>query len=185
MKFLSLLIILFSASTVSALEIKGVNVSDSISVQGKSLSLIGAGLRKKSIVDLYVASLYSASKQSSDIAVIDNVDPMLLKLHIVSGLVGAKQLNQAIIDGFKANHSKEELEQINSEIEKLKTTFSTQKISTDSIVDFAFSDENVNISLNGKELVSFKSREFKKALLRIWLGTKPVDANLKTSLLSK
>ena len=58
--FLSALV----ASNATAVEVEGVNVGESKTVDGTALELNGVGVRSKFFIDLYVAALYLPSKSS-------------------------------------------------------------------------------------------------------------------------
>lgn len=184
MKYICTLIFLLTSISSFTLEIKGINIPETLSSQGKSLILNGAGLRQKSIINLYVASLYTTSKISNAVNLINDRKEIVLRLDILSSFVGAKQLNQAILDGFKANHSSEELLSINDDIEKLQHIFSKQKIKSGTQIEFIFLNSKIVIKKDNIEIITFNNEKFKKGLLSIWLGKNPVDANLKNSLLS-
>jgi len=60
---------LFSAPA-GAVEIEGVKLADTATVAGRDLVLNGAGLRKRLLFDVYVASLYLPAKVSAAAAVL-------------------------------------------------------------------------------------------------------------------
>ena len=55
---LMVLILLFSLSTAEAVELAGVNLPETISVEGDELVLNGGGARKKFFMKMYVGALY-------------------------------------------------------------------------------------------------------------------------------
>ena len=64
--------LLLAALPASALEVAGVKVADSITVDGKTLQLNGAGLRTKSFpkVKVYVAALYVTEPSTDPAALV-------------------------------------------------------------------------------------------------------------------
>ena len=55
---LALLLALAAVPASSAREVAGVTLPDTVSVEGKTLKLNGAGLRTKVVFKVYVAGLY-------------------------------------------------------------------------------------------------------------------------------
>ncbi|MGL4560974.1 MAG: chalcone isomerase family protein [Brevinema sp.] len=184
MKYITMCALMFSCIPTFSIEIKNIKIAETLSIQGKALVLNGAGLRKKSIIDLYVASMYTTSKKTDTSKIINDPKEIVLKLNILSSFVGAKQLNKAILEGFKANHTDEELQILRDEIQKLQNAFSKQKITTGTVIEFIFMDSKISIRQDDSEIVTFDNQAFKKGLLSIWIGNNAVDANLKKSLLS-
>ena len=63
--FLGAMLIIFTSLEVSALEIAGVDVPQSVTIENKALVLNGAGIRKKLFIKVYVGSLYLTAKQTA------------------------------------------------------------------------------------------------------------------------
>jgi long-chain acyl-CoA synthetase len=51
------------------------------------------------------------------------------------------------------------------------------------VVTLDFHDDATHVSLNGEEKGAIAGEPFNRALTRIWLGDKPVQADLKKALL--
>ena len=61
--------------------------------------------------------------------------------------------------------------------------FRSVKESDEIVLDLTIA--GTQVSLNGKALGKIESAAFNQALLRVWLGAKPVDASLKKALLGQ
>ncbi len=57
-KFIAFISFVFLSFSVSAVELGGIEMPDSLQVDGQELLLNGAGIRSKFVFDLYVIGLY-------------------------------------------------------------------------------------------------------------------------------
>lgn len=173
----------FLSSAISAKEISGVKVSESIVLSGKSLALNGAGVRTKFVFDIYVAAFYTSSpvRKVSDI---NTAQPMRMVMHIVYDEVSKEKLVDAWDDGFEDNLSSEQFEKLSNKIKQFNALFVT--VRKGDVIDLDYTPEKgttVSINKNKKGLVV--GADFYKALLLIWLGEDPVGDDLKDDLLGK
>ena len=153
-----------------------------IKVGKKELVLNGAGVREKYFLDLYQAGLYLL-KPNSDAASIINADaPMLIHLVITSKMVSQEKLIESLQEGFK-NSTQGKTEPIRSEIEKFRQCFA-EEITRGNVFDIVYwPGQGVTVLKNGKKKGVIPGLAFKRALLGIWLGDRPADANLRLALL--
>ena len=85
----------------AAVEVEGVNVSESKRVDGTSLVLNGAGVRSKFFIDLYVAALYLPSESSDEAAILAADETQAIVLHVISGRINSDNMTEATIEGFE------------------------------------------------------------------------------------
>ena len=99
---LVLLLTLACAGLASAATVSGVDLAEEVAINDTSLSLNGAGLRKKFFIKLYVGSLYlDSSLAGADADAIVQADaPMLIQLDILSNLLTREKLIEALDEGF-------------------------------------------------------------------------------------
>jgi Chalcone isomerase-like len=153
MKKILLLISGFLLSVnVSAMEVSGVKLSDSVQLLGSHLVLNGAGVRTKIIFKVYVAALYVSQKQTTAGAILSDTNSQRVALHMLRELSDEKLLN-AFNEAIEANHTLD------------------------------YMSGGTQISLNGTPRGTIAGEAFHRALLKIWLGNKPVQDDLKKSLL--
>src|SRR5258705_12785884 len=95
---LMLLVPLVSSAAIVA----GVNMEDKTTVNGQTLVLNGAGIRKKFFIKVYVGGLYLAAKQSDAAAVITSDSPRRMLLHFLYG-VSKAQISEAWTEGLQDN----------------------------------------------------------------------------------
>ncbi len=173
-------LLLASASLLVGGEVAGVKMSDSATVEGKTLRLNGMGLRKKLIFKVYVAGLYleHSSKDASQILSSDQVKS--IHLHMLRSISGS-ELSDTIGEAFwkNAGPSKSTLE---ARLQKLKGMFPSV-VSGDLIVLTYVPGRGTLVSAKGQEKGIVEGKDFADALFSVWLGQDPVQPDLKKLLL--
>ena len=167
---------------VSAAELGGIHVDDKASVAGQELVLNGAGVRKKVVFHVYVASLYLPQK-AADLPAVLARGPRRFRLDMLRTL-SADALIEALNDGLEANNSAAEMaaiKQATGELASIMKTFG--QVKEKDIVTLDYYDGATHVGLNGAVKGAVAGEAFNQALTRIWLGEKPVQADLKKSLL--
>jgi len=166
-----------------AAEVAGVNVAEGVRAGSQELLLNGAGVRRKVVFKVYVAALYLPAKTSSAAAIIDSGAPRRISMHLLRE-VTADTLVAALREGIADNHGAAELAALAPQIEQLASLM--RAIGTTKpgdTVSLEFSSAGVAVGFNGQARGNVAGEAFAKALLRVWLGEKPVDAALKKALL--
>ena len=182
MKKIVVLILSMINPPVFAADVDGVSIPDSVKVSGKSLVLNGAGMRSKFFVDVYVGALYTPKKTGSAEEVLSADVSKRLLMHFVYSEVEREKIVEGWNDGFKANNSAAELKGLKQEIAAFNAMFRTMKSGEKIALDYVPS-KGTTVSVNGKVAGVVKGAEFNRALMKIWLGSKPVTADLKDALL--
>ena len=178
MTMMSLLLV----TGVQAAEVGGVKLDDKVTVGGQALVLNGAGLRTRAIFKVYVGSLYVPVK-STTIAGVLAKGPRRIQLNILRNL-SAEQLIDALLDGIKDNSPAEEVASMKPQIDQMVATMKAfNDVKEKDVVTLDFVDGATKIGLNGAEKGSIAGEPFNRALTRIWLGDKPVQADLKQAML--
>jgi len=174
------------AGTAHAAEIEGVRLADrfKLSDAGPELTLNGAGVRTRLFFKVYVGALYLQARQTATEAVLADNGPKRVVLHVLRELT-AEQLLNAFNEGLSANHTPEQLAPLDARLKEFNAIFNTMKAvkSGDVIaIDYA-APAGTRIVINSEVKGTIAGEDFNQALLRIWLGDKPVDANLKKAML--
>jgi hypothetical protein len=170
------------ALPAAAAEVEGVKLPDTVKVAGSDLVLNGAGLRSKVVFKVYVGSLYLKEK-ATDLAGVLKSNPRRIQLNLTRTLKG-EQLVEAFDEGLKDNNSAAELEAVKAGHDQMKKILlSAGEVKEGGIVTMDFADDKTTVSVNGKALGVVDGAGFNKAFTKIWLGTKPVQADLKSKLL--
>ena len=172
---------LFAISAFAA-EVGGVKLDDKASVGGQELVLNGAGIRTRVFIKVYVGSLYVPAK-AGDIAAVMAKGPRRVQLNLLRDL-SPEQLSGALVDGLKDNNSEAELAAVKAQTDQLVSImkgFGESRRATSSRCDFI--DDATKVGLNGAMKGSISGEAFNRALTKVWLGDKPVQADLKKAML--
>lgn len=169
----------------AAVDVGGVKFDDTNKVAGQDLKLNGAGMRTKFVVKVYAAGLYLPEKKTTAADVIRQDGPRRVALVMVRD-VSSEDFGDAFMEGLNDNVDKAEKAKIVSQIGKFGEMFA--KVDGLKKGDVLHIDwlpgTGTQIELNGKKLIeNVPDVAFYNALLRIWLGDKPVDRSLKPALL--
>lgn len=157
-------------------------LDDRATVGGQPLVLNGAGVRSRAIFKVYVGSLYVPEKASTLDAVVAKA-PRRVQLNLLRTL-SADQLVDAFLDGLKENNSAAELDPLKAHIDALvKIMRSFGEAKEGDVVTMDYDGKETRIEQGGVFRGSIGGEAFNRALLRIWLGDHPVQADLKKAML--
>jgi hypothetical protein len=172
------------ANTSSAAEVSGVKLPDSATVGGVPLVLNGAGLRTKLMLKIYVVGLYVPARTTSAQAVIDAKQPRRAHL-VMKRDLGAATVWDAFDEGIQANSTPAELSAIAPELAQIEKLFNDLgEVKEGDVIDIDFTaDGNTSVSYQGQAKGTIAGAKLQHALLKIWLGPKPVQEGLKEALL--
>jgi hypothetical protein len=180
-----LLILVFAVAPFCELyagTVAGVTLPDTITVSGTNLVLNGMGLRSKMMIKIYVAGLYVQQK-SSDPATIMNSDTTkkITMKFLYSPSKG--QMRDAFEDGFK-NNSPQAMTTMKGDIDKLLDAL--EDINKGGEMDFIYvPGTGTTMTIDGRSKVTIPGLAFEQALLSVWLGPKPPNADLKKGMLGQ
>jgi len=178
--FIALILSVLCAMPVTAVEVAGVKLDKTVTVNSQQLKLNGSGIRKKFFVKVYIGSLYSARQLSSAAAALNDSGDKLIRMNFLHSKVEKEKIIEAFSEGF-ANNSPDMVGA--PELKKFLALFTADFMKGD-LVDLALSaDGSVMASHNGKSLGTISSSKLAKAVLAIYLGEKPADDSLKKGML--
>ncbi|MCW7752802.1 chalcone isomerase family protein [Desulfobotulus sp. H1] len=183
-KILVLIAICFLAvPAMASTKVGSVELPQTISMDNDTLVLNGAGIRKRAFINLYVGALYVQKKNSNANTIIHADEPMLIQLHITSGMITRERMLDAINEGFDAATGGN-TDAIQSRIEELNGFFNDE-IKEGDLIELAYAPEKgIIMSKNGEQRGTIAGLDFKKALFAIWLGDKPADKRLQRDMLN-
>ena len=180
-----LLLAVLVASAARGAELEGVKLPDKAPAAGTELQLNGIGLRRRFVFRVYVAGLYLPHKARSGQEVLAMPGPKRMTLVMLRD-VGAKQFSEALLDGLRDNLSAAELERLKPQVDELTARMAQiGEAKEGSTIELDYAPPagtvmKVNGAPQGAPIVG---EAFFQALLRVWLGEKPVQEDLKKSLL--
>jgi hypothetical protein len=185
--FAAAIVALALSGPAAALTIEGVTLDDRAKVGPADLVLNGAGLRTRLGFKVYAGGLYLADKTREANAAVAAPGPKRVALHMMRD-VGAKQLVESLNEGIAKNASAAEVEKLRPQMTELTTTMEAlgeAKKGDVILIDFIPGTGTV-ITVNGKPRGKpIAGDEFQRALLRVWLGDKPADGDLKKGMLGQ
>jgi hypothetical protein len=177
-----LLVALMAPSPGRAATLAGVDLPDRATLAGKTLALNGLGLRRATFLKLevYVIGLYLERKSSDPEAILESNESKRILMHFVRD-VTAEQLRDAWEEGFENNCGN--VAGIEGEIARFLA--SMRDVKTGDVMLLDFSQDTVDVRINGSEIHSAEGRPFQQALLGNWLGPKPPNDDLKEGILGR
>ena len=171
-----------------AAEIEGLKIDDRVYLaQGlPELTLNGAGVRRKFVVlKMYVAALYLTQKKTVSDEVLSDSGPKRIAMHILQNELTPEQLIAALNDGLAANNQPPELAPLERRIRDLAAVMrqaGTINQGGTIVMDY-LPGIGTRFTINGIPRLTIPGADFNRAMLRIWLGDRPVDGRLKSALL--
>ncbi|HTY41425.1 MAG TPA: chalcone isomerase family protein [Thermoanaerobaculia bacterium] len=178
-KGLSLGALVLTSGLLLALEVGGVKLPDTVSVDGKTLQLNGAGIRKKAIFKVYVSALYVETPSKDAATLVSSTQVKSMRLHMLRDVEGPK-ISGAIAEGFE-NNSKDALPKLKARLDQLAKMIPDVKQGDE--IDLTWvPDKGTQVSVRGTTVGTIEGRDFADALFSVWLGPNPVQEDLKQAL---
>ena len=167
-----------------ALEVKGVNFPESVTIQNTACKLNGVGLRKKVIINVYLGALYLAqpSKSPETIATSDQIKQV--SMHFLYSEVKPEQLIEAWDEGFSKN-SPDSVVKLKSKIATFKSFFNESMKKNDTMSFTYIPGKGTEVIIKGKSKGVIEGKDFMDALFSIWFGAYPPDKGLKEGMTGK
>ena len=177
---------LLSASIAqAAVQVGGVDFQPELGAQKGMLALNGAGLRTRVGFKVYAMGLYLRAPLTDAAAIIGDKGEKRIRIVLTRDLE-AKQFGDALLTGLEKNHEPDELAALKPATDALIGALaavgevaSGTEILLDQLANGA-TRLVVNGQQQGHDIADVK---FYPALLRIWLGVRPADHDLRDALL--
>ncbi len=185
MRIAALIVCMLLAQVAQAAEVAGVKLEDKARIGSSDLVLNGAGLRTRLFFKVYVGALYLPEKKSDPAQILASTGPKRVSMTLLRDLT-AHQLIDALEDGMRANHSEAAIAALKARMDQLAATMreiGAAKQGSVVALDY-LPGSGTRITVDGIEKGErIAGEDFYAALLRIWLGDRPVDASLKKAML--
>lgn len=168
-------------------ELAGVRLEDRVTIAGSPLLLNGAGIRYKAIFKVYTAGLYLSEKAQTPEAVLAAPGPKRMAITMLRDIDSA-ELGKLFSRGMEDNMERAAFSKLVPGVLRMSQLFSKHKQlkSGDTFVIDWVPGSGAVLTVKGEvEGEPFKEVEFFNALMRIWLGNKPADWQLKAALLGQ
>ena len=170
-----------------ALELDGARFDDSVRLGDRTLVLNGAGFRQVAWFKGYAAGLYLVDKVTSEAAAVDAPGPKRLQMRMMVD-VGTEEFVKAIDKGFGRNTPEAEQPALADRRKQWNDAIlAIGKVKKGDRIDLDYlPPQGMTMRLNGNVVGTVvPGADFYGAMLRIFIGQKPVDANLKAGLLGR
>jgi len=177
-----ILLLFLLAVPAFAAEVAGVKIEDTSRVGNAELALTGAGLRKWFFVQVYAMGLYVADRKGDPVT---QPGAKRIAIHMLRD-VGADTFIGALSDGIRDNHSAADYKALEPRVARLGAILGEMKEAKKGMVILLdlVPGAGTQVSVDGKPSGKpIEGEDFYRALLRIWLGDKPVQDDLKKALL--
>ena len=161
---------------------------------GRGLTLLGVGVRKKLIINVYASAIYVApAKMKKHVknlepksiyhSLVYGAFPRRMVLHFVRD-VGGDKIKGAFKASLSKNLSKEDLEHEKEVLEDFyKVCERGVKKGQQFIVDT--SGRRVRITLGGKLVFKIKSKRLARGMWMSWFGRHPISEEMRKTLISR
>jgi hypothetical protein len=166
-------------------EIAGVRYPASIKVEGTNLVLNGSGISYRAVAKLYTVGLYTSQKASKAEAVLANAGPKELRFVMLQGM-RVDELGKVITKGIETNSPRSEFFKLIPSIRMMGEQFAHIKRlnAGDTFTIEYVPNRGTMFFLNGQPSgLPLQDASFFPAVLRTWLGPRPVTPDLKDALL--
>jgi hypothetical protein len=178
----SLLAVAFALPAL-ALTVAGVNMEDSASVNGQTLALNGAGLRKKLFIKIYVGGLYLPAKQSNAAAILAADTPRRQVMHLLYS-VSKDQMCEAWNEGL-ADNTPGASADVKKEFATLCSWMEPVPKGNRIVLTYV-PGAGTTVEVNGKAKGTLPGKATADAILNTWLGPKPGPGeDFKNAVLGK
>jgi len=182
-KLISILLLCVTTQSY-ALDVAGVKLDDRVQLDTHQLLLSGAGIRTKYFFKVYVGALYLGEKLHTSAAVLADSGAKRMSFHMLRGVSG-KQMLDAINEAIPPNHSAEEMKVLDARMTEFSRMFaSVSEVKKGDVITFDYLPGiGTRVTVAGVDKGRIEGADFYRALLKVWVGEKPAQEDLKQSLL--
>lgn len=178
---LVLIMLALPSTSAAAIEIAGVLLPERVRVSPDNppLGLNGAGVHTRFLfIELYVAALYSPQPKREANALLAADKPQRLFLHFLRDV--SPERTRSLWERLGANG---DLDQLRERRERFASVFKQGLKKGDEIAFDYLPGAGTYVRVNGRTRTVIPGDDFYSALLKIWLGERPLSAGLKRELL--
>jgi len=172
-----------AAITADAKIVAGVKLDDTVTVNGQTLVLNGAGVRKKLFIKVYAGALYLPSKQRDAATILDADMPRRMVMHFVFD-VGKGKIAEAWTEGLEANTPNASAD-VKNAFRTLSSWMEDMKKGQEIVLTYV-PTTGTTVDVKGKVKGTLLGKSVADAILATWIGPKPGPGNdFKNAVLGK
>lgn len=180
-------LLLSGSALAQGVTLAQVKYDDALTLHGRPLLLNGAGIRHKTVLQVYTAGLYLEQKVHSAAAVAALPGPKRLSMTMLRD-IDSRELGKLFARGMEDNMDMTSFSKLIPGVLRMSQIFSDHKqlqVGDQFIIDWIPGTGTV-ITVKGQvQGEPFPEPAFFQALMGIWLGTQPADWKLKDALLGQ
>lgn len=186
-QLLAALMFALALPALAAVEVASAKFDDKVKVGTADAVLNGAGLRNRAFFKVYAIGLYLPQKAVTPADVLAAKGAKRIAIVTLRDLT-AEQFVDALLEALKNNHDEAALKALQPKIDQFRAAMllignAPEKSSVN--LDF-LPDTGTRLSFNGAQKgADIAGEDFFRALLRIWIGDKPAQEDLREKLLGK
>jgi len=178
--FIACALSLVLAGPATALEVAGVHLEPTVTVNDHPLQLNGYGIRKKFWIKVYIGSLYTVKAMSTVESVMADPSDKLIRMNFMHSKVDREKIIEAFNEGFTNTRM------AGTDVtKKFIALFRNDFIRGDTVDLVLGGDGTVVYKHNGQIIGTINSKQLVKGILGIYLGPVPADEALKRGMLGK
>jgi chalcone isomerase-like protein len=174
------LVCALAALPALAKEREGVVSPPVIEVGGKSLHLMGMGLRKKLWFKVYIASFYLEEPTADAATAVSSDQVKRVEMHMLRDLERGK-IVEAVEAGFEKN-SGPRMPRLRQRLDAFLKAIPDLKAG-EVIFNTYLPGRGTVIKAGGSAEITVPGKDFADALFSVWLGEHPVDDELKNEMM--
>jgi hypothetical protein len=160
-------------------ELAGATLPDTLNAGEKAVKLNGLGLRKKTMIKVYVGGLYLETLSTDADKILAADQAKAIRMHFLRGLTKG-QIVEGFQEGFEAN-AKDKTGQ-KAAFEKMLALVPDRKAG-ETLTFVYLPGKGTTVQAGDKDLGTFEGKGFADAVFSIWLGPKPPTEDLKKGML--
>jgi hypothetical protein len=167
-----------------AKDFSGVKFADEVTIGQQPCKLVGVGMRKKLVVDVYCGALYMQQPTQDPQQVINAEQPKRVLLHVVYKQVEPHQWVEGWQEGFNKNSPNPD-PALNEKINQFSKCF-TETVKRGQEVQITYiPDKGTEVMINQQVKATILGGDFMKALWSIWFGKHPASEGLMKGMLGE
>lgn len=172
------------ATPALAKKVAGVEFPDTVEVGGQKLTLNGAGLRKRFVIQVYAGGLYLPAPSGDAASIVASDVPKRVRMVFLRTVTKA-QVMDAYREGFEKNSGGPGLKDLLPKLDRIAEAIPAELRQGAEMFVTYVPGEGTTVAAAGGGKVTVEGKEFADALFKNWLGASPADESLKAALLGK
>ncbi|MBL6975035.1 MAG: chalcone isomerase family protein [Deltaproteobacteria bacterium] len=171
-RFCFLAILLFVPIQAMALTVEDTTYPDTVTMEGRTLHLVGAGMREKTIfkVDVYTMAVYVEKHTCNQIKLVHTDQAKLLRMDFVRD-IPADKMKATMTDNFTARTPKNASGDLQGRINRFLALFNKKVLDKTQVRIIYVPGRGTSIYIDGKKRgATITGPDFQNVLMDIWFN---------------